>query len=683
MADKPQDTADYGLPDGKSRDDFLGEMRQRAQWCFDADDDLRIKAIDDIEFCDVPGSQWDDFTKGERAGRPCYEFNKVRQSVRQVTGDQKQNRPSIKIRAVHDATQEDADLRMGIIRNIEAISNAEQAYDTAFEYAVKGGFGAWRINTAYASDDVFDLEILVEAIQDAIASVYFDPMARKIDRRDARYAFVFDTPSRSAFRQRYPKAEMVSFGTCGTADGYDWNDWWGQETVRIAEYWYKKPGERELILLSDGRTVEADKIELIMDELAAAGVTEVRRRTVQVDEVYSCVCSGSEILEGPTLWPGKFIPIVPNWGDIIRIKGKDYWSGMVRFARDPQKLYNYERSTLVEVIGKQPKQPILAAAEAVEGYESDYADMGTSDKPVLLYNHLPDHPDGGRPRRSEPPFFPAALASAAALSSDDIKATLGIYDASLGARSNETSGRAINARKQQGDVANYVYIDNHAKAMRYTGEILDDLIGKVYDTEREMRILGQDGKEEHVVINSAVFDQQTQQWVKVNDLSAGKFHIAVDIGPSYTTQRMETAEAMSQMSQVPGPFQPLAQYAYLKNLDVPDIEDVQKAARAMLVKQGLMPPEEGEQPPEPPPPNPKDVADAKAKEAQAGKYQADAEKTQVETQQLQIETQRMAEEQHVRQAIGQQIMGELQPMPMQPPFPSNVPEPDPSQFGVG
>lgn len=674
MADQDdRDSPAYGLPEGKDEDEFLAEMRQRAQWAMDGDSDLRMLAVDDIEFCDIPGHQWDAFTKQERAGRPCYEFNKVRQSVRQVTGDQKQNRPSIKIRAVHDATQDDADIRMGIIRNIEAISNAEQAYDTAFEYAVKGGFGAWRINVAYATDDAFEQEILVEAIEDALSSVYFDPMARKIDRRDGRYAFVFDAPTRSEFRARYPKAKMVSFGAAG--NGTNWNEWWGEETVRIAEYWYKQPGQNVIVLLSDGRTVDATQIEAITDELAQAGVTEIRRRTVAVDEVYSCVCSGSEILEGPTKWAGKFIPIVPNWGDIIRINGRDYWSGMVRFARDPQKLYNYERSTLVEVIAKQPKQPIFAAAEAIEGYEADYADMGHSDKPVLLYNHLLDHPGGGQPRRAEPPYFPAALANAANLSSDDIKATLGIYDASLGARSNETSGRAINARKQQGDVANYVYIDNHAKAMRYTGEILDDLIGKVYDTERVIRILGPDGKDEMTKVNTAVQDQQTGQWVKVNDLSAGKFDIAVDIGPSYLTQRMETAEAMSQMSQVPGPFQPLAQYAYLKNLDVPDIEEVQKAAREMLVKQGILPPADGEQPPQPPPPNPKDVAGAQVEAAKANKYQAEAQRTQVETQ-------GMIEHATVRQAIAGTLMQQYHAMPGQTLFPSNIPEPDPSQLGM-
>lgn len=672
MDNERDDSPDYGLPDGKTRDEFLAEMRQRAQWALDADPELRAAAVDDIKFCDIPGNQWDAFTKQERAGRPCYEFNKVRQSVRQVTGDQKQNRPSIKIRAVHDATQDDADIRMGIIRNIEAISNAEQAYDTAFEYAVKGGFGAWRITTAYASDDAFEQEILVEAIQDALSSVYFDPSARMIDRRDGRYAFVFDTPTRSEFRTRYPKAEMVSFGAAGNS-GANWNDWWGEETVRIAEYWYKQPGEREIVLLSDGRTVDADTIGLITDELQQAGITEIRRRTVKVDEVYSCICSGSEILEGPTKWAGKFIPIVPNWGDIIRIDGRDYWSGMVRFARDPQKLYNYERSTLVEVIAKQPKQPIFAAAEAIEGYESDYASMGHSDKPVLMYNYLPDHPGGGMPQRSAAPNFPVALANAANMSSDDIKATLGIYDASLGARSNETSGRAINARKQQGDVANYVYIDNHAKAMRYTGEILDDLIGKVIDTERMIRILGPDGKEEMIKVNAAVQDQQTGQWVTVNDLSAGKFETAVDIGPSYTTQRMETAEAMSQMSQVPGPFQPLAQYAYLKNLDVPDIEEVEKAARTMLVKQGLLPPTEEDQAPPPPQPNPKDIADAKKSDAQAEKYAAEAQKTQVETQSL-------VEHATVRHAIAGSLMQELGAMPGQQAYPSNVPEPSPQQF---
>lgn len=636
MADMPdKDSPTFGLPDGKTEDEFLAEMRTRAQWCFDADSDLITQALEDIKFCDIPGSQWSEYLRTLRAGRPNYEFNRTRKQIQQIINEQKRNRPQIKIRAVKDATQDDAELREGIIRNIWAVSDGEQATDSAFEFAVKGGKGAWRLKTEYTDDDAFDQEILIEPFEDPY-QVTLDPSARRFDQSDARYGFVFTLLPRSEFKSRYPDAEAVNFGVLRGASGYAWNDWWGENTVRVAEYWYKVPYTREILLLSNGETIDAEGAGPLLAILQQSGVTVTRSRKVACEKVYSCIASGSQILEGPTEWAGSYIPIVVVWGNRSVVDGRQYWCGEVRYMRDAQTTYNYERSSLVEVIADQPKSPLMAAAEAIEGYEADYEQLGASRRPVMLYNHLPDHPNGGMPQRVEPPAFPVALANAAQISAEDISAVSNVYPSALGAQSNEISGRAINARTLQSGVANYNYIDNLAKAMRYTGVMLNELIPKIYDTERMMRLVGQDGAGKIVKVNHAVQNPMTGQWETVNDLSKGKYDIAVDIGPSYTTQRMETAEAMSQMAQVPGPFQPLLQYAYIKSLDVPDIDDVQEAARMMLVKQGILPPSEGDAPtPQqaPPPPNPVVMATAQLKSAQAEKAHAEAVQTSVKTQQ--------------------------------------------------
>lgn len=632
--DANKENADFGLPNGKSEEEFLSEMRERAQWCFDADSALVTLAQKDIKFCDIPGNQWDEYTRNERRGRPCYEFNRARKQVQQIINEEKQNRPSIKIRAVRDATEDDADLRQGIIRNIEASSNAELAYDTAFDFAVKGGKGAWRIKTEWSADDAFDQEIVIETLTDPFM-VSLDPSATTFEQRDARFGFVFTVLPRSEFASRYPDADAVSFGTMRGSQSYNWADWWGEDTVRIAEYWFKVPGEREIWLLSDGSTVNAKDAEPLMPLLAQQGVTVLRKRVVKLERVYSCIASGSQILEPPTEWAGENIPLIVVWGNLSRVDGKPYWCGEIRFMRDSQATYNYERSTMIEVIADQPKMPLMAAADAIEGYESDYEQLGVSKRPVLLYNHLAGHPNGGMPQRVAPPAFPVAFAQAAQISAEDISATSNVYPSQMGDRSNEISGRAINARNAQGGVANFGYMDNLAKALRYTGEQLNELIPKIYDTEREIRLMGVDGAAKIVKINHAVQNPQTGQWETANDLSRGKYDITVDIGPSYTTQRMETAEAMSQMAQVPGPFQPLIQYAYLKSLDVPDIDDVQEAARMMLVKQGVLPPSEGDNlpPPHPPQPNPVVMATAQLKAAQAQKAQAEAVQTRVQTEQ--------------------------------------------------
>ena len=636
MAIRPtdEDSADYGLPDGKSEEEFLSEMRKRASWCFDTHNDLYTQAVEDVKFCDVPGYQWNDHMRGLRKNRPCYEFNQVRKNIQSITNEHRQNRTGIKVRALKDATEDDADIRMGIIRNIEAVSFAENAYDTAFDFAVKGGFGCYRIKTQWCDDDAFDQEIRIETIEDPFC-VMFDPSAKRFDRKDARYAFVFQKLPRGEFNQRWPDAKMVSFNAGHSTGEWDWEDWWGEQEVRIAEYWWKVPTQVKLLLMSDGSTLDAEKDGEYLGQLAKEGITVKRERTVDTFDVYCCIASGSEVLEKPTKWAGRNIPLVPVWGNLTRVEGRDYWCGEVRFQKDAQRLYNYERSTFVEVLAKQPKHPLFASLQAIKGFEAQYSNMAVDDAPVLFYNHDPNLPNGGMPQRANPPIFPQGLAEAATISKEDLKSTSGVYDASAGRPGNEVSGAAINARSRQGGISNYQYEDNFAKARMYEGEILNELIPVIYDTEREIRIIGIDGAERVIKANHSIEDPDTGEWITINDLSAGKFDIVADTGPSYTTQRMEAAEAMSQLAQVPGPFQPLLQYGYVKYIDVPDMHDIKEAARLMLVRQGVLPPNPGDPQPQAqqaPPPNPLLVSKAQLTQAQAAKAMAEAGKTHVETQ---------------------------------------------------
>jgi len=416
---------------------------------------------------------------------------------------------------------------------------------------------------------------------------------------------------------------------CVPKDGISW---FTDKTVRVCEYWYKEKASKEIAQLSDGRVVDVDeKLEALAPIYEANGITVLRTRTVDYDQVKHCIVSGKEILEGPNEWPGKFIPIVPVWGDIVNIEGKDVISGMTRFSKDAQRAYNFERATFMETLAVQPSAPFIAPAQSIIKYRGQYENLGVTNVPVLLYDADPKLPDGGKPERAAPPAFPAALANAAQISSDDIKATSGIYDASLGARSNETSGKAILARQREGDVSNFVYIDNLAYAMRYGYEIINDLIPKVYDTERQIRIIGDDGGQKVIRVNKAV-EVAPGDFETMYDLSQGKFDIAVTVGPSYTTQRMETAEALQQFVADPSPLGMLAKYGFLKALDTPGMEEIVKAARKMLVSGGLFEPEEGDQPPPPPQPDPKTMADAEKAKAGARLDNAKAEGQELENQ---------------------------------------------------
>lgn len=626
--DSAADSPNYATPrSGVDKDELHQEMLSRHEECWEYWRDEYDRAREDMAFAFTPDDQWDEWMKASRTGRPMYTVNKLRQAMKQITNDQRQNRPQAKVRATEGGDTELAEVRQGLIRNIDSQIDAQRAVDTAFQFAVGGGYGVWRINTAYADDGGFDQVIEREEIQNPY-SVVFDPSAKKKDRRDARYAFVDTQWARSQFKARWPKAKIVSVDTATEAD----KGWWDDKEVTVAEYWYKQVEEVEIVLLSDGSVHDVDKLELIWDELQAQGITEQRRRVVEREKVYQCIVSGAEILEGPNEWPGRFIPLVPVWGEILNLEGKDRFFGAVRFAKDAQRMYNYERSTFIETLADQPYSPFMADAASIEGYEGQYQAMRTKRPPVLLYKGNAALPNGGKPTREMPPAFPAALAQAAAISADDIKAATGIYDASLGARSNETSGRAIIARQREGDVANFDYIDNLSYALKYDFEITNDLITAVYDTQRQIRIVGEDGAEKAVAVNRVVLDEQTGQPVTMNDMSQGRFDVSVTVGPSYTTQRMEAAEAMMQLANDPSPIGMVAKYGFIKNLDAPMLEDVKQAARKILVAQGLLEPEEGEQPPAPPPPNPKDVASAEKDKAQAANYAADAEGKQLDNQ---------------------------------------------------
>lgn len=569
---------DYDKPAKDGGDSLdLKDVRARYALCTDAEQDLREQSVEDIKFVNVPGSQWEDAQKKKRGKRPCYEFSMLRQHCRQVTGDQRQARPSIKVRAVEDDDAEGAELRQGLIRNIEGQSNADRAYDTGFQFGAEGGFGAWRVVTEYSADDAWEQDIRIKEVRDPFA-VWFDPAAVEYDRRDARFAFYEQRMPRDQFKAAYPKAQCDDFDSAK-----DYGDWFGEETVRVAEYWVKKPVKRTILLLSDGRSVDADEVAPVLDELEAAGITVKREREVSAHKVCMYLVSGAEVLSGPHEWPGKYIPLVPVYGDLIHIDGRDQYSGIVRHAKDAQRLLNYNMTTAMESVAKLPKNPYLVTPKMLEGagVKASWERAATEDPLFIAYTPDATAP-GGRPIRENGPEFPAALVNLSQSSNDLLKGVTGIHDASLGARSNETSGKAIIARQREGDTATFSYQDNLARSIRYTGEILLDLIPKVYDTERVVRILGVDGGEKYVKVNQRVPDQQTGQETVVNDLSAGKYDVTVTTGPSFSTQRAEFVELMNTIFQSQPQAFPLFGDLFFKSLDAPQAQELAERAKFLL-----------------------------------------------------------------------------------------------------
>lgn len=529
-------------------------MRERYDRATDAERPNRELGLDDQRFVTIPGHTWDEEQRKNRKNRACYEFPILRSHWRQVVNDQKKARPGIKVRPRRDATVKDADLRAGLIRNIELESNAEFAYDTGFELMTAAGFGAWRVDTEYSDVDAWELDLKVKPIVDALSSVWLDPDHKLPHGGDANWGFVEETLSAEAFKAKYPDARMVDFDS---ASSMGCGSWFSKEGVRIAEYWRKVPVKRTIALLSDGRSVDLEQMEEALDELEAKGITiqtngdgKLMVREVKGHKVVSSIVSGVEELDGPHDTVFKRIPIITCYANRHLIEGKWHWCGMVRFSRDPQKLVNYNLTTGQEVLAKQPKSPYLITPKMLEGkgVKAMWDKSNAIDAPYLPYTPDPAAPNG-RPTREAPPDMPAAFTAMTQIAVDMLKASDGIFDASVGARSNETSGKAIMARQNEGDTATYDYQDALNMSIAETGKVLGDSLAAVYDTPRQVRVVGRDGTEKFVGLYEEERDQQTGRTVKVNDLSKGKYDYAVTTGPGYDTQRMEFVDALVQLSQ--------------------------------------------------------------------------------------------------------------------------------------
>jgi hypothetical protein len=546
---------------------LLTTAKDRFKKCVEADQENRQKAVDDLKFLHVPGEQWDAALKTERGIRPCYEFNKLRVTVKRIVNDIRANRPVGKVRAVEDGDKDTADTIEGLCRNIWTVSDADAAVDTAAEYSVGGGMGAWRVTTKYSTDDAWDQDIVIEPIRNPL-TVWADPASRDPMKRDANFWFYESRMSKEAYEAKYGKKDAVEWESSEFDDEVEWQD---DDSVRICEYWYKKPVTKTLALLPEGQTVEADQVP--------EGVIPLRIRQVQTNQICMAIIAGDKVLEGPTEWAGSQFPFVIVYGEHIVVDGKVTWFGLARWAKDAQRAYNFSRTLAIETVAKAPLDTDWATPAQAQGLTEQWARAHKELLPYRLYNVDPQQP--GPPVRSQGANVPIGIVNEMQWSSEDIKGVTGIFDNSLGAKANENSGVAIRARQAQGEIATFNYADNVARGVRRTFEILVDLIPKVYDTERSIRVLGADGAEKYAKVNS--IDPQTGQ--AVNDLSRGKYDVAITIGPNMGTQRQEAAEVyLGLMQGNPGLF-PIVGDLVVKTFDYPYSDEMAERIRLMAPPQ--------------------------------------------------------------------------------------------------
>ena len=529
-----QTPEDYKPEGFDSQEEFLAEMREEYQANLDYDRINREQALDDKRF--AVGEQWDPLVLEQRKGLPCLVINNIPQFTAQLVGDWRESRKAIKVVPSNDEDKNVADVRGDLIRAIEMESRASRTYDTAFESLVQCGDGAFRICVEYAKNNVFDQDIRIGPIEDCLSAVW-DRFSVDPTGRDARRVWVDDRIPAKEFKRKYKDCdpdEMLSDSTLRDLSSEGWID---TDSYRITEYWRLIERQRIMAMFENGKTFELKEDNL--EDLIAVNGPPVKTRLAWVTFAQMHLTTGFKILSGPYEYQLNRLPIIRMSGRVGNIGGRRVRYGLVRFMKDAVRLKNFWRSVAAEQLGYAPKAKWIAPESAVEGREDMFRQAHLSRDPLLIYNDGAEAP----PTLIPPPPVEASLLNEAAVNSQDMKDVTGIHDASLGMRSNETSGRAIQARQREGDIASLTFYDNANAAILEAGDVINQLIPQIYDGTRIVRGIGEDEQQKFIAINDPMNPEAV-------DMSVGLFDVVLTTGTSYTTRRVEAAQAMMDAIQV-------------------------------------------------------------------------------------------------------------------------------------
>jgi hypothetical protein len=560
------------LPEGfKSTDEFLEDMRDEYNKDFDFDRENRNQALEDKKF--YAGEQWDPVVLEQRKGLPCLVINSVPQFVAQLVGDWRENKRAIKVLPSENGDKDKADIRADLIRSIEAKSHADRVYDNTFESAAICGDGAFRVAVEYAKDDVFDQDIYIRPIDDSL-SVLWDRLSVDPTGRDARHCFVDDLIPLKDFERKWPDASpsMLSARVYNQMLSERWIE---PDGIRITEYWRLVDRNKMLCLFEDGsiRFLDGD-----LDELVQKHGNPVKTRIAPCTYAQMHLVTGYEILSGPYEYRLNRLPIIRMTGRVVNIAGIKIRYGLVRYMKDSVRLRNFWRSVAAEQLGYAPKAQWIATESAVEGYEDELRRAHLTRDPLLKVSD--EAIIGQNIQRLDPPVMQTALHNEALVNVQDMKDVTGIQDASLGIKSNETSGKAISARQREGDVASVTYYDNGNAAVLEAGDVANQLISQIYDGTRIVRIIGEDEKVKFLRINDP-------NDPKSPDLSVGQYDVALSTGSNYTTRRVEAAQAMMDAVQVWPQLMSVAGDLVAKAQDWPGAEELAERLQKTIPQQFL------------------------------------------------------------------------------------------------
>jgi hypothetical protein len=496
------------------------------------------------------GDQWEAGALEERnqAGRPALTINRMPSFIRQVVNDARQNKPSIKVHPNDDrADPETAEVINGLIRNIEQTSKADLAYDTAIDCAASGGFGYFRIGMDYADDDTFDMDITIDRIVNPL-TVYPDPDSLAADSSDWNQCHITEMMPRDEFEAKWPDADPVDWNPSNLSASDE--SWYEKDELRIAEFWQRVETNDTIHLMMSGDVIMDEVYQQLKDEYEALGNEIMETRQTTSHKVTQYIMNGQEILE-TNEWPGKYIPIVPVYGEEVYMDGERRFFSLIHFAKDAQRIFNYWRTTTTELIAMAPKAPYIGPTGSFNTDLDRWQNANTETTAFLEY-------DGDIPPQRQPFAGPPAGALQEALNAaTDMQDVMGLHAADLGGKSNEISGVAIGKRVREGDTSTFHFSDNMSRAIRHGGQIIVGLIPHVYSRERMVRVLGEDGIPQTVKVNGEAAKEeemlqgetveQREAMENIYDLTVGKYDVTVKSGPNYTTQREEARESMMQL----------------------------------------------------------------------------------------------------------------------------------------
>ncbi|EEH2387671.1 portal protein [Salmonella enterica subsp. enterica serovar Newport] len=572
--------------------------------------DVREKCIEATRFARVPGGQWEGATAAgtkldDRFEKyPKFEINKVATELNRIIAEYRNNRITVKFRpGDKEASEELANKLNGLFRADYEETDGGEACDNAFDDAATGGFGCFRLTSMLVNEyDPMDerQRIAIEPVYDPSRSVWFDPDAKKYDKSDALWAFCMYSLSPEKYEAEYGKTPPASLDVT-TMTSWEY-DWFGPEVVYIAKYYEVRKESVDVIsyrqpITGEIATYDSDQIEDIEDELALAGFQEVARRSVKRRRVYVSVVDGQNFLEKPRRIPGEHIPLIPVYGKRWFIDDIERVEGHIAKAMDPQRLYNLQVSMLADSAAQDPGQVPIFDPEQVRGLEKHWEDRGKK-RPAFLVARAP-RDKAGNPIGPAAPgsFTPApqlspAIATMLQLTSADIQEVTGSSQAMQQMPSN-IAQETVNNLMNRADMASFIYLDNMAKSLKRAGEVWLSMAREVYGSEREVRVVNEDGTDDIALMNAQVVDSQTGRVVALNDLSTGRYDVTVDVGPSYTARRDATVSVLTNVlsTMLPNdPMRPAIQGIILDNIDGEGLDDFKEYNRNQLLTSGIVKP---------------------------------------------------------------------------------------------